>query len=232
MNIKKNIIYILLFFLSCCLFAQNGQHPYVIRGEVFIDMEPIYSGHVDAEYPLDIPAAGRRALREASLFFSAMIYGWSFHYETGEKARGIEENITLSLVNSIQTGDPSLNVSDTEIEDARFRVWTDYQLNESQQKRLQTWVSGSARNVQGVGYSPSFLREYPGWLELKKIALEDSARAGLREMLRGSERNRPKEVSGFLALASFPRFYIESGRWAVSARFRVQVTEIVPFAVY
>jgi hypothetical protein len=51
-------------------------------------------------------------------------------------------------------------------------------------------------------------------------------------MLRGSERNRPREVSRFISLAAFPRFFIDSGRWAASARFRVQIEEIIPFSVY
>jgi hypothetical protein len=83
-----------------------------------------------------------------------------------------------------------------------------------------------------VGFGPASVDEYPGWLQLKKTALEDAARAALRAMLRGSERNRPKEVIGFISLASFPRYYIDSGRWAASARFRVQITEIIPFAAY
>ena len=67
---------------------------------------------------------------------------------------------------------------------------------------------------------------------VKNMALEDAARSALRTMLRSSERNRPKEVTGFISLTSFPRFFIDSGRWAASARFRVQITEIIPFAAY
>jgi hypothetical protein len=51
-------------------------------------------------------------------------------------------------------------------------------------------------------------------------------------MLQGGERNRPKEVKGLIALAAFPVFGMDSGRWLVSARFRVDITEIIPFAAY
>jgi hypothetical protein len=71
-----------------------------------------------------------------------------------------------------------------------------------------------------------------GWLDIRSAALKDAARAAVREMLRGSERNRPQEASGFISLASFPRFYVDSGQWAASARFRVQINEIIPFAAY
>jgi len=229
---------IFLLFLGCLVFcsisAQQSysQYPYVLRGEVYVDLEPIYAGHVDGEYPLDIPSASRRALEEASMFFSAMIYGWSFLYEPGERARGISENLELEPAGTIQFGDPGLKVTDTEVKDMRLRVWTDYHLSELQQRRVQMWRTGIIRNVQGIGYGPSALEEYPGWFAVKKSALEDAARAALRAALRGSERNRPKEVTGLISLSSFPRYFIDSGRWAASARFRVQVIEITPFSAY
>ena len=232
--IRKVFFLLFLVLVSCTLFAQSesSNHPYVLRGEIYVDLEPIYYGHIDDEYPLDVSTAGRRALEECAMLYSAMIYGWSFHYEPGEKARQIDENIELEPVNVIQFGDPNLNITDTEIRDMRLRVWTDYQLSDTQQRRVQTWSGGTFRNAQAIGYSPENINEYPGWLALKKTAIEDAARAALRAMLRGSERNRPKEVSGFISLTSFPRFFIEAGRWAASTRFRVQINEIVPFSAY
>jgi len=232
----RGILSFLMFFaVLFSLSAQGhewGFHPYVIRGEVFVDLEPIYAGHVDEEYPLDIDTAGRRALEEAALFFSAMIYGWSFNYEAGERARRLDEALELQQLGSIQYGDPAMRVTDTEVRDMRLRVWADYHLNENLQRRIQVWRTGMIRNAQATGYSPSHVDEYPGWIALKKIALEDAARAAIRSMLRGSERNRPMEVTGFISLAAFPRYYIDAGRWAASARFRVQITNIIPFPAY
>lgn len=221
-------------FVISSLFSQTewGNHPYVIRGEVVVEFEPMYAGHVDEEYPLDIPAAFRRAIEEAALFYSAMIYGWSFNYEVGERARQIDEILELEPVASIQFGDSGLRVTDIEVRDFQLRVWTDYHLTDTQQRRLQTWRTGLIRNAQGIGYGPSFLEEYPGWLAIRKTALDDAARAALRAMLQGSEKNRPKEAAGFISLASFPRYYMDSGRLAVSARFRVQINEIIPFSAF
>ncbi|MCL2181364.1 MAG: hypothetical protein FWB83_09580 [Treponema sp.] len=212
--------------------TEGGNHPYSIRGEIYVDFEPIYAGFVDSEYPLDVPAAGRRALDEASMLFSAMIYGWTFHYDVGERARGIAESMELQPAGRIQAGDPALRVTDTDVRDMRLGIWVDYHLDVLQQRRMQVWRTGTIRNAQAIGYSPINIDEYPGWLEVRRLALEDSARAALRAMLRSSERNRPKEVSGYISLAAFPRYYIDAGRWAVSARFRVQITEIIPFAAY
>jgi len=197
-----------------------------------VDLENIYAGHVDEEYPLSINTASRRALDEAALFFSAMIHGWSFSYEIGERARKIDENLELTPLGKIQFGDPALVVTESEIKDMQLIIWADYHLSEPMQKRMQVWRTGMIRNAQAIGYAPISFETYPGWIAVKQLALEDSARAALRAALRGSERNRPKHVTGFISLAAFPRFYIEAGRWAVSARFRVQITEIRPFAAY
>jgi len=233
---RKFLLFFLLYTsIFTPLFAQGHeqwQYSDVIRGEVVIDYEPIYAGHIDEEYPLSAKAAGKRALEEMVLFFSAMIYGWSFNYEVGEMARNIAEHLELEPCGEIKWGDPALRVTETEIRDMNLRVWADYYLNDSQQKRIQVWRTGMIRNAQATGYGPSYLDEYPGWIAVKKTALEDSARAALRAALRGSERNRPKEVTGFISLASFPRYYIDSGRWSVFARFRVQITNIIPFAAY
>jgi len=233
----RNGVFLLFLLFSACfsLFGQGheaGNMPFVIRGEIFVDLEPIYAGHVDSEYPLSIPSAGQRALEEAAMFFSAMIYGWSFDYDVGERARRIEEYLELTPGGEIIKGDPRLRVTDVDVSDSRLKIWADYQLTDLQQSRVQAWRSTMIRNAQGVGYGPASIDEYPGWLQLKKTALENAAKDALRAMLRGSERNRPKEVTGFISLASFPRYYVESGRWAVSAKFRVQITEIIPFAVY
>jgi len=226
---------ILLCIAVCGLFAQEhdrGNNQQVLRGEVWADMEPIYGGYVDDEYPLDFLAASRRALEEAAMLYSAMIYGWSFYYDIGERARHMSENFELTPVAAIPFGDPGLRATDAEIRDGRVRLWTDYYLNESQQRRMQVWRTGTTRNAQAVGYWLPGSAEKPTWLSVKKDALEDAARAAVRLMLQGSERNRPKEAHGFISLASFPNYFIDSGRWGASARFRVQITEIVPFAAY
>jgi hypothetical protein len=222
-----------------------GRDIEVLRGELQIDIEPIYGGFIDPEYPLQTETLYRRALEEAALFYSAMIYGWSFHYDVGEKARGIEENFELNPLGLIPWGDGKLRSTDAEMRDQKLCLWTDYRLDESQQRRVALWRAGRTRSVQAQGKgppgTPSVLEtdgaadggEKPRlWLDYRREGLEDAARTALRAMLRGSELNRPKEVQGFIALAAFPVIGTASGRWLVSARFRVDITEIIPFAAY
>jgi hypothetical protein len=212
-------------------FSLNGQE--VLRGEVRVDLEPIYGRYADEVYPLDTTSAHRRALEESAMFYSAMIYGWSFNYDIGERARGIAEEFELSPLGMIPFGDPGLFATDAQVRDMRFYLWTDYRLNTAQQRRMGMWKSGTVQSAQAIGHGPlGDPVESTDWIAIKKTVLEDAARVAIRTMLRGSERNRPKEARGYISLSAFPTYWMEAGQWTVSARFRVDITEIVPFSVY
>ena len=218
------------FFLLFPLLANARD---VLRGQVKIEMEPIYGQYIDVYYPLDHDGAYRRALQLAAMFFSAQIYGWSFYYDIGERARGIAEEFELSPLGEIRWGDPGLFVTHARFENLTLSAWMDYRPTEAQRHRLQMWRMGNIRPAQAFGYAtPGVSESETEWLEVRKRALEDSARAAVRAMLQGSERNRPKEVTGFISLESFPPYWMDNGRWATQARFRVDIKEIVPFAAY
>ena len=237
MKVKFAVLFFLLF--PALLPAQD-----VLRGVVKIELMPIYGAYVDAEYPMEKDTAYRRALEEAALFFSAQIYGWSFHYDIGERARGIKEEFELTPQGEIRWGDPGLNVTNAHFENRDFRfvsheladvltVWFDYRPSPLQAKRIEMWKKGTVRTAQAIGYGPlGGPADNSGWLEIKKHTLEDSARAAVRAMLQGSEKNRPKQAKGFIALQTFPSYWMDAGRWAAQARFRVEITEIIPFAAY
>jgi hypothetical protein len=198
-----------------------------------VELEPVYGGYVDEKYPLDKDDAYRRALEEAAMFFSAQIYGWSFYYDIGERARDIAENFELEPLGEIVWGDPRLRVTHAEFRDMRLWTWMDYRPGDSQQRRLLAWKQGVVRKAQAIGASslgsPVAMAD---WMTIRKTAMEDAARTAVREMLRGSERNRPKEARGFISLESFPYYYMDTGQWHCSARFRVEIKEITPFAAY
>jgi hypothetical protein len=205
----------------------------VLRGEVRVDLEPVYGEYVDAIYPLDTESAHRRALEEAALCYSAMIYGWSFEYDMGEPARGIDEGFELSSLGTIPFGDQGLFVTDAQVRDRRLYLWTDYRLNEAQKRRMGIWKSGKVQTVQAIGHGPlGGPVEVADWLSIKKAALEDAAQGAVRAMLQGSARNRPKEVRGYIGLSRFPTYWMDAGQWAAGARFRVEITEMVPFGAY
>ena len=223
----------LLFLLPLLLNLPPVGGQEVLRGELRVEMEPIYGGYIDEEYPLDRDGAYRRALEEAALFFSAQIYGWSFHYDVGERARGIAEEFELTPLGEVLWGDPRLFVTHARFENRILSVWIDYRPSDYQRRRLEMWKMGNVRAVQAIGYGPlGGPVEISDWLKIKKAALEDSARAAVRAMLQGSERNRPKQAKGLISLESFPRYSIDAGRWVAQARFKIEIKEIIPFSVY
>jgi hypothetical protein len=230
--IRKTFLVFLLWTLSSFLFTLYAQD--VLRGEVKIELEPIYGTYLEEQYDaLEAEIGYRRALELASYFFAAQIYGWSFYYDIGERARGIAEEMELTPLGEIRWGDPGLFVTDTNAKDRVLSVWMDYRPTDAQQRRLQMWKMGNVRTAQAIGYTPlDGPATTENWLTLREKALEDAARAAIRAMLQGSERNRPKEATGFISLEAFPYFWISSGRWAVQARFKVEIKEIIPFAAY
>ena len=232
---KKFLLIAAFLLFPSIIYAQE-----VLRGEIKVELEGVYGAYVDEQYPLEKETAYKRALQEAAMFFSAQIYGWSFHYDIGERARGIKEEFELEPLGEIRWGDPGLSVTHAKFENHVLSVWMDYRPTDVQRRRLEVWKTGTVRTAQAIGHGPlggpvePSANGLPGsdWLTIKKNTLEDSARAAVRAMLQGSERNRPKQATGFICLQTFPSYWMDAGRWAAQARFRVEIKEIVPFAVY
>jgi hypothetical protein len=195
----------------------------VLRGEVWVELEPAYESLAGQSSPLDADTARRRVLEEAAFLFAGMIYGWSFDYDIGEVVRNSAEKIDLHPLGTILFGDAGLYVTDAYVQHRRLYIWADYRLSSEQSRRFQYWKSGTVMSIQANGHSQ---------LTSKQTALEDAARAGIRAVLRDKERNRPKEVHGYISLATFPHYRIDSGEWFVSARFRMEITDVIPFGAY
>jgi hypothetical protein len=217
--------------LSAVSAMLGAQEP--LRGQVWVELEPLPGQYADDPGQFDLQSIRRRALEEASLFFSHMIYGWSFHYDIGERARNIDEKLELTPQGSILWGDPGLVATDAGLRDKRFYVWADFRPNAVQQRWIGSWKTGTIRMAQAIGHGPlGGAVEIADWMTIKQAALEDAARAAIRAMLRAGERNRPKAAEGFISLAAFPSFYMDAGQWAAVGRFRVNITEITSFAAY
>jgi hypothetical protein len=224
-------VFVCALVFSALSAALCAQEP--LRGQVWVELEPMPGQYLEDSGQADLPSIRRRALEEASLFFSWMIYGWSFHYDIGERVRNIEEKLELSPQGSIAWGDPGLATTDAGLQDNRFYMWADFRPNAVQERRLRLWKTGTTRTAQAIGHGPlGGAVEISEWMSIKQAAIEDAARAAIRAMLRAGERNRPKAVDGFISLAAFPSFYMDAGQWAAAGRFRISITEITPFAAY
>jgi len=209
------------------VFAVPASAEETLRGRFRVELEPVSSLKPGDPYPLDADTAYRYALEEAARVFSGMIYGWNYQYEIGDKSRKIDETFNATALGSIPFGDPRMRSTDAEVEGSFFFLWAEYRLDEAQQRAFSVVRTGDAKNAQGVGSAP-----VSAGAAGRAAALEDAARQAVRSILRGGERNRPKEARGTVVLTEVPRIWVDEGRFQCSARFRVGVKEIVPYRYF
>ncbi|MDR0409656.1 MAG: hypothetical protein LBH18_04580 [Spirochaetaceae bacterium] len=224
---RIRIIFIALFY------AQSVFSQETLRGEVCVELEPVYALFLGVPSPLDNAAANRWALEDAAAAFSGMVYGWEFVYEPGEWARSLPEDIELTALGKITPDDARLEITDVNVKDGLFFLYADYHLDEAQGSRISGWKSASSFTAQAVGYGP--LQGGEGTIDrsqIKEYALKDAMKKALRKKLRPTERNRPRSVTGFIALSRFPLYRMQNGLWAASSEFRIEIKNIIPFAAY
>ena len=212
--------------------AQNAAAP-TLRGAVYVELDAPYLLPLGISSPVDRAAAAAWALEDSAAAFSALIYGWNFEYEPGERARELRERVLLTPLGRVEPADPRLQITEAAVRDGLYELWADYQLTGEQQYRLRAWHSADTRETAATGYAPLAGNEgTTERTEIKAAALEDAVKKALRAQLRAQERNRPRLVRGSIALARFPLYRLFHGNWAAQARFRVRITEIVPFPAY
>lgn len=211
--------------LLLALFPAAAQET--LRGRFDVELEPVSSMKAGDPYPLDAPTAYRRALDEAALAFAAMIYGWRFEYDVGDRSRAIAERFETEALGSVPFGDPRLAATDASTENAVLRVWIEYAMDGTQARSYALARQGSARSAQGTGSAP--LSDGPAG---KAAALRDAARAAVRSVLAAAGRNRPKAAYGTALLDEVPRYRVDAGRYECDARFRVTIAEVVPHQAF
>ncbi|MDR3324974.1 MAG: hypothetical protein LBS82_03160 [Spirochaetaceae bacterium] len=204
-----------------------------MRGGVVVELEPVYAVFLGLPSPIDRETASRWALEDSAAAFSGMIYGWTFEYEPGERARMIEEAVELSPLGAVPFGDERLRVTDVRSGDGILSVWSDYTLAPEQAYRMDAWKASNTVGVNATGTAP--LQGAAGAKERRDIkfaALEDAVKKAIRAHLRLTNKNRPGSAAGRIALERFPEFAVADGRWTAHARFRLHVASVTPFAVH
>ncbi|MDR2802869.1 MAG: hypothetical protein LBB22_01100 [Treponema sp.] len=220
----------IIFWMFFCRSAFSQE---LLRGEVSVEMEPVYAQFLGVPYPLDLTTANTWAVEDAAAAFSGMVYGWTFVYEPGERARDLQEFFDITMLGKIETDDTRLKVTDAVMDGGVFYMYSDYILDETQKTRLLAWKSASKATVKSLGFSS--LQGDKGVTsrsQIKESALKDAMKTALRNRLRITERNRPRTVTGFISLSKFPIYRMQSGMWAATAEFRIEIKEIIPFAAY
>jgi hypothetical protein len=208
-----------LLMIACAAAAEEAP-----QGLVWVDSEPVWAAALGASYPLSRQDSRQAALSEAAAWFSGMVYGWRFEYEPGDRARGIEELFDWTPLGELAADDPRITLTAATHEGSIIRFQANYEADAAQASRRATWKGGQIRAMESQGRS---VLE-----QSRQEALKDAAKRMIHAMARGSERERPKAISGRIALAAFPVIAIGGGTWTATARFFIEIQDIQKFKGY
>lgn len=205
--------------------TDSGIMPGLLRAAVWVELEPM-----PGAWP-GFPATGEdmRALleEEARIAFSGAIYGWTFVYEPSDPDRKVAERFDVSPVAMLPAKDPKLSVVLYRVDGNRVYLESEYRPDAYQTTRLDSFKGAGYSPSQGRGLAPVNLGPL-GRREAFARAIKEAVRALLRPLL----LNRPKRVSGLVALEEMPLVGVDAGSYAVKARMRIAVDEVLKYEVY
>ena len=192
----------------------------------WIELEPLV--RIDpARYPLPVDAAEKDLLEVGRVLVSGMIYGWTFTYIPGDKARQVSETFALTPVAQVAWGNPRLRVTETEVSDARLWARIAYSLDDEEALRRSAWDSNIAELSTGSG-SVSVM-EGPGGRE---ASLQAAIRDAIRRSLDTRWVNKPRQIDGTVVLWEDPVSLVGSGAYTTVAKIKLLVRELVPYRIY
>jgi hypothetical protein len=192
----------------------------------WVELEPLV--RIDpGTYPIPVDVAERQLLEEGRLLFSGMIYGWTFSYVPGDRARRVQESFVLTPVAQIPWGSPRLAVRETEVEDKKLWARISYTMNDDEVLRRASWESNTAALSTGRGKAPANAGP-PG----KGASLQDAIRDAIRLSLDTRFVNKPREISGEVVLWDDPQAYVRSGVYSTVAKVKVLVRELIPYRIF
>ena len=194
---------------------------------LWCELEPMVQEN--QEYPLSAEAAQQRALEEARSILSGMIYGYRFRYTPGDSIRQIEEEFTLTPVAEILWGDPNMRIADAYVRDSLLFLKVTYRLEDFQFARRRAWASNSVQTGSGAGSYSVFTAPSP---EGKREALEQALKNAVREALRPTHFNKPREIAGEMVIWNEPRTTIQSGAYTTQLDTKLRVQKIRPYSLF
>lgn len=168
-----------------------------------------------------------RLLREAQYSISGMLYGWSFRYVPGSRARRVEQEWEIQPHANIPWGDPALTVRETAASENRIYGLVDYELTEEDQARQEAWRGVRTSRSSGTG-TADLMEGTAGKLASIEEAIRDAVDRHLREVV----PNRPREVWGDIMLAEPPRIRPVAGRYESRVSVLIRIEAVRPYLAY
>jgi hypothetical protein len=178
-------------------------------------------------YPIPVNVAEKTLLEQARVLLSGMVYGWSFFYVPGDKARRVEESFVLTPLAQIPWGNPRLRAIETEVAETRLWGRFSYALDDQEKRRRASWDSNIAALSTGQGTAA--LQHGAG---AREEALESAIRDAIRRSLDTRYLNKPREVTGELVLWTDPLVVARSGTYTTTATIKVMVRDLVPYRIF
>ena len=192
----------------------------------WIELEPLVRIG-PGPYPIPVDAAEKTLLETGRVLLSAMVYGWDFSYEPGDKARGVQERFVLTPLAQVPWGSPRLRVVETEVSETRLWARISYALDEEESRRRAAWESGTADLSTGQGTAGLQLGD-PG----RTASLESAVRDAIRRSLDTRYVNKPRQITGEVVLWTDPTVLVRSGAYLTTATVKLLVRELIPYRIF
>jgi hypothetical protein len=220
------IVIVCLLLISSGLQRLHADAPDRLFTRPWIELEPLVRIG-PGPYPVPLDVAEKTLLEEARVLLSGMVYGWTFSYTPGDKARRVEENFVLAPIAQIPWGHPRLRVIETEASETRLWARVLYSLDDEESRRRASWDSNVAALATGRGTAA-----LQHGAAARREALESAVRDAIRRSLDTRYLNKPREITGELVLWTDPLVVARSGTYTTTATVKLMVRELIPYRVY
>ena len=158
---------------------------------------------------------------EALWIFSAMVYGFSFHYVPGSSSLEVEDSFELEPLSLIAAGgEGRLKVEQLRQEPNSISVQFSYWPDDFEKRRLSRYLGSPLRAAGGRGSAGIVMKG------ARLTAMKEAVKQALREDLRQLYYNRPREVSGFVTFSHAPRILPGSGDYNASVRILYRIDKL------
>lgn len=197
----------------------------ILEGDLWAPFDPPVWEHPEivSVRPGDDAYIARVMLEIARRSFSLMIFGGEITYTPYDRARGVAEQVELSLNGEIPWGDPSLKILTSHIDYQNNSVATRFRyfLGREQLWRLQPWRSGGLSSAGGSGNVP-----WKWDADTYLNGMEQAIKEAVRDWLRARHFNKPREIKVRFILRQMPTFLLESGQLVTRVKILMQPPEV------
>lgn len=184
-----------------------------LQGTFWVDRDRLNS--YDRPFAEQAPAPDVRSNEESILillelsrqWFSGIIYGFDFSYQPSDKARQVQEIFTLEPVYQIPWGDRGLEYLGAIEEERRIEIRFRYHTKDYEIARLQGWYGSSFPGSSARGASADH-----GDLRSREESLKAAVKEAIRSYFRTVIFNKPREITGRVALREMPRSFPDGGQ--------------------